>query len=102
MNIFAQIFAVSFLRQRLYDGTCRSGSCRSEAGGIAAIGSVIPIPYQESHRIGDSTIYQEYNVEVEEPAEEIEDWGQVQDAGNFETDVGDLQLEPLENATRVD
>ncbi|KAL1474842.1 hypothetical protein MTO96_020485 [Rhipicephalus appendiculatus] len=51
-------------QNRLYEGTCRGGVCRSPNEAIAAIGSVIPIPYQEANAFSNPN---DQNVEVEEP-----------------------------------
>ncbi|XP_037522749.1 uncharacterized protein LOC119399925 [Rhipicephalus sanguineus] len=51
-------------QNRLYEGTCRGGVCRSPNEAIAAIGSVIPIPYQEANAFSNPN---DHNVEVEEP-----------------------------------
>ncbi|KAK8774233.1 hypothetical protein V5799_011234 [Amblyomma americanum] len=52
-------------QNRLYEGTCRGGVCRSPNDAIAAIGSVIPIPYQEANAFVNS---EDQGIEVEEPA----------------------------------
>ncbi|KAL3178784.1 hypothetical protein MRX96_009460 [Rhipicephalus microplus] len=51
-------------QNRLYEGTCRGGVCRSPNDAIAAIGSVIPIPYQEANAFSSPD---DHNIEVEEP-----------------------------------
>ncbi|XP_075724211.1 uncharacterized protein LOC142766892 [Rhipicephalus microplus] len=51
-------------QNRLYEGTCRGGVCRSPNDAIAAIGSVIPIPYQEANAFSNPD---DHNIEVEEP-----------------------------------
>ncbi|XP_037570481.2 uncharacterized protein LOC119452333 [Dermacentor silvarum] len=51
-------------QNRLYEGTCRGGVCRSPNDAIAAIGSVIPIPYQEANAFSKPD---DHGVQVEEP-----------------------------------
>lgn len=51
-------------QNRLYEGTCRGGVCRPPNDAIGAIGSVIPIPYQEANAF---TKPDDHGVQVEEP-----------------------------------
>ncbi|KAH6943207.1 hypothetical protein HPB50_017164 [Hyalomma asiaticum] len=51
-------------QNRLYEGTCRGGVCRSPNEAIAAIGSVIPIPYQEANAFSNPN---DHGIQVEEP-----------------------------------
>ncbi|KAM7282262.1 uncharacterized protein ISCGN_002412 [Ixodes scapularis] len=84
--------------QRLYEGVCRSGTCRTESQSpLGAIGSVIPIPYMGMHVISMASS-DDRNIEVEE-AGYAEDPEQVQDTAQLEQHLSKRTDQPMDTIT---
>ncbi|XP_077528204.1 uncharacterized protein LOC144139828 [Haemaphysalis longicornis] len=79
-------------QNRLYEGVCRGGVCRSPNEGIAAIGSVIPIPYQEANAFANP---EDQGIEVEETGFGDEFTPERFDTDPFSVGVAEKPLHPL-------